>query len=103
VGDVTGRKILVIEDEPSIADNVVYVSYVLRSVKRATGFTGLLTTLYTALYVLLRSEDMALLLGAALLFGILAAIMVVTRRVDWYRVAVEPADSPVLGAASSEA
>ena len=75
----------------------------LRSVKRATGFTGLLTTLYAALYVLLRSEDMALLLGAALLFGILAAIMVVTRRVDWYRVAVDPADSGVLGGGASKA
>jgi inner membrane protein len=80
-----------------------YVSTVLRSVKRATGFTGLLTTLYAALYVLLRSEDMALLLGAALLFGILAAIMVVTRRVDWYRVAVDPADSGVLGGGASKA
>ncbi|HEX4824312.1 MAG TPA: cell envelope integrity protein CreD [Candidatus Polarisedimenticolaceae bacterium] len=80
-----------------------YVSYVLRSVKRATGFTGLLTTLYAALYVLLRSEDMALLLGAALLFGILAAIMVVTRRIDWYRVAVDPTDSGVPETGSSEA
>ncbi len=64
-----------------------YVSFVLGSVRRAAGFTGLLSALYGALFVLLRSEDMALLLGAALLFGILAAIMVVTRHVDWYRIA----------------
>ena len=46
----------------------------------------LLALLYGALYVLLQSEDMALLLGAILLFGILAGIMAVTRRVDWYRI-----------------
>jgi inner membrane protein len=40
--------------------------------------------LYAALYGLLVSEDNALVLGSGLLFLILAAIMVVTRKVDWY-------------------
>ena len=53
---------------------------------RGAAFAGLLGLLYGALYVLLQSEDMALVLGALLLFGILAAIMIVTRRVDWYRI-----------------
>ena len=76
-----------------------YVSFVLRSVRRAAGFTTLLTALYGALFVLLRSEDMALLLGAILLFGILATVMVVTRRVDWYRIAL---DRSAAGAAEAE-
>lgn len=63
-----------------------YVSYVLQSFKRGLGFGGLLATLYGALYVLLRSEDHALLLGSVLLFALLAAVMVGTRKVDWYRV-----------------
>ncbi len=63
-----------------------YVSYVLKSLGRGAGFAGLLALLYGALYILLQSEDMALLLGAILLFGILAGIMAVTRRVDWYRI-----------------
>jgi inner membrane protein len=63
-----------------------YVSYVLQSVKRGLGFGALLGALYGALYVLLRSEDHSLLLGSALLFGSLAAVMVGTRKVDWYRV-----------------
>lgn len=67
-----------------------YVSYVLRGIKRAAGFASLLALLYGALYVLLQSEDMALLLGAILLFGILAAIMVLTRRIDWYRLTAAP-------------
>ena len=36
--------------------------------------------------MLLQSEDYALLLGSLLLFGVLALVMVITRRVDWYRV-----------------
>lgn len=62
-----------------------YVSYVLRGVSRGLGFAGLLTALYGALYALLQSEDMALVLGAVLLFGIVAAVMVITRRIDWHR------------------
>lgn len=63
-----------------------YVSYVLKGVRRAAGFSSALALLYAAMYVLLQSEDLALLLGAILMFGILAAIMIVTRRVDWYRI-----------------
>jgi inner membrane protein len=75
-----------------------YVSYVLGSVLRAAGFATMLAALYASLYVLLRSEDMALLLGAILLFGILAAIMIVTRRVDWNRIG---ASAPSVAASSS--
>ncbi|MGV8932810.1 MAG: cell envelope integrity protein CreD [Luteimonas sp.] len=64
-----------------------YLSAVLRSVVRGLGFAVMLATLYSALYGLLVSEDNALVLGAGLLFVILAAIMIVTRKVDWYRIA----------------
>lgn len=53
---------------------------------RGLSFGALLGALYGALYVLLRSEDHSLVLGSALLFALLAAIMVGTRKVDWYRV-----------------
>jgi len=69
-----------------------YLSHVLRSRARGLGFAVMLATLYAALYGLLVSEDNALVLGSGLLFLILAAIMVVTRKVDWYelgRVRVE--------------
>lgn len=62
-----------------------YLSAVLRSAGRALGFSAMLATLYAALYGLLVSEDNALVLGAGLLFVILAALMVVTRKVDWYQ------------------
>lgn len=62
----------------------VYLSHVLHSKLRGLGFAAMLTTLYAVLYGLLVSEDNALLMGSLLLFGILAAIMWVTRKVDWY-------------------
>ena len=64
-----------------------YLSAVLRSAGRGLGFAAMLATLYGALYGLLVSEDNALVLGSALLFVILAAIMMVTRKVDWYQLA----------------
>ncbi|RDZ27863.1 cell envelope integrity protein CreD [Lysobacter silvisoli] len=64
-----------------------YLSAVLRSVGRGLGFAAMLATLYAALYGLLVSEDNALVLGAGLLFLILAAVMVITRKVDWYQLA----------------
>lgn len=42
------------------------------------------STLYGFLYMLLRLEDYALLAGSVGLFFVLALLMVVTRRVDWY-------------------
>lgn len=62
----------------------VYLSGVLKSWARAGGFAVMLTALYGVLYSLLISEDNALLMGSLLLFGILAAIMWITRKVDWY-------------------
>ena len=66
-----------------------YLSGVLKSWLRAAGFATLLTALYGVLYLLLKSENNALLMGSLLLFGILAAIMWVTRRVDWYALGTE--------------
>ena len=63
----------------------VYVSAVLHSARRGAGFAAMLALLYAALYGLLVSEDNALALGSGLLFVVLAAIMLMTRRLDWYR------------------
>ncbi len=71
-----------------------YLSHVLRSRARGIGFAAMLATLYAALYGLLVSEDNALVLGAGLLFLILAAIMVVTRRIDWYQLSARPVAPP---------
>lgn len=71
-----------------------YVGNVLRSRVRGLGFAAMLGLLYAALYGLLMSEDNALVLGAGLLFVVLAVIMVATRKVDWYQVGARIGTSP---------
>ncbi len=48
--------------------------------------SGLLTVVYGYMYLTLRSEDHALLLGSVLLFGVLAGAMIATRGFDGYAV-----------------
>ena len=62
----------------------VYFSAVLGSARDGLSFGAFVALLYGALYGLLASESNALLLGALLIFGMLAAMMVATRKVDWY-------------------
>ena len=61
-----------------------YASFVLRGARAGAGFGAAIAALYGALYGLLQMEQSALVLGALLLFAALGALMVATRRVDWY-------------------
>ncbi|QYF94832.1 cell envelope integrity protein CreD [Massilia sp. PAMC28688] len=63
-----------------------YLSFVLRDWTRGMAFGGALTLLYGALYGLLISENNALVMGSLLLFAMLAAVMIATRKVDWYQI-----------------
>lgn len=75
-----------------------YGRAVLRSSGRTAALGGVVAALYGCLYVLLRLEDYALLTGSLLLFLILAAVMYLTRNVDWgapgKTVDVKPAPQP---------
>jgi len=62
-----------------------YLVYVLGSVARGVSFGALLTAVFGILYVLISLEDHALLAGSVTLFGCLALVMVLTRKVDWYQ------------------
>jgi inner membrane protein len=68
-----------------------YVTHALKSWRRGASFALFLGCLYGLLYVILRLEDYALLVGSGLVFACLAAAMVATRRVDWYEIAANPA------------
>jgi inner membrane protein len=61
-----------------------YSAAILRGRLRALGTAAALAALYGYLYVLLQAEDYALLLGSVGLFVILALVMYITRRIDWY-------------------
>ena len=71
-----------------------YLRHVLRGWRPALGMSAMLVALYGVLYGILISEDNALMMGSLLLFGVLAAIMVVTRKVDWYSVMGSPPEPP---------
>jgi inner membrane protein len=72
-----------------------YWTWILRGVTRAAVMCVALVTLYGFLYLLLRLEDYALLAGSLGLFAMLALVMFMTRRVDWYnlRLATPSADA----------
>ncbi|MFZ3373973.1 MAG: cell envelope integrity protein CreD [Chthoniobacterales bacterium] len=52
----------------------------MRTLMIGAGLAGV----YTFLYITLRQQDYALLMGAIALFVVLAIVMYVTRKVDWY-------------------
>lgn len=61
-----------------------YSAHLLRSLWLASGFTAGLAMLYGALYFILLSEQNALLMGSLLLFGVIASVMIATRKLDWH-------------------
>lgn len=68
-----------------IALIATYMGGVLGNRQRGWSFAGLLSLLFGLLFGLLQSEDYALLIGALALFAALAMVMLLTRRLDWYR------------------
>ena len=58
--------------------------WVFRSRELALRSLAAFTSLYLFIYVLLRLEDYALLVGAVVSFAAVAAAMYITRNVDWY-------------------
>jgi len=62
----------------------IYLVRVLNSGALGCAFGAALAALYAMLYALLKAEDYSLLGGSILLFALLAATMLATRRVDWY-------------------
>jgi inner membrane protein involved in colicin E2 resistance len=67
-----------------------YIAGATTHVKSALGIGAALAASYAALYGILLSEDYALLFGSLLLFVILAALMLATRKLDWGRLGGSP-------------
>jgi inner membrane protein len=62
----------------------LYSAKVLESSGRAFAVAAGLAAVYAFLYVILRLQDLSLLVGTAGLFLVLAAVMYLTRNIDWY-------------------
>jgi inner membrane protein len=68
----------------TVALFAVNTEWVFRSRKLALRSLAAFTSLYLFIYVLLRLENYALLVGAVVSFASVAAAMYITRNVDWY-------------------
>jgi inner membrane protein len=63
--------------------NTAYSAAVLKSWRRAAYIGALLAALYAVLYILLSLEAYSLLIGSLMLFVALAAVMYLTRNLNW--------------------
>jgi inner membrane protein len=61
-----------------------YASHMLQGLWRGVPFGAGIALLYGLLYALLQLEQTALAVGAVSLFAVLALVMVLTRKIDWY-------------------
>ncbi len=74
-----------------------YGNHVLAGWRAGLAFGAGIGLLYAALYALLQLEQTALVMGALLLFAVLSAVIVATRKLDWYALgapAPQPAAAP---------
>ncbi len=78
-----------------------YVHSIFKSTATTAGFGVVLGSLYGCIFILIQSEDRALLFGSIGLFAIVAVIMYFSRKVDWYgasasaAVAASAPDTPI--------
>ncbi len=68
----------------TIALITAYTKSVLKDKKLTSIIALILIILYGFLYLLLQLQDFALLLGSIGLFAILAVVMYISRKIDWY-------------------
>jgi inner membrane protein len=61
----------------------IYLTGVLRRLLAAVAAGAALGTLYALLYMILVSEDYSLIMGALMIFAVLAVLMIATRKFDW--------------------
>jgi inner membrane protein len=70
-----------------------YAKAIVSNAKFALTIFGLLAILYCYLFIVLQLEDYALILGSVGLLLILAVVMYMTRKIDWYAVESVPEEN----------
>ena len=70
-----------------------YAKAIVSNSRFALTIFGLLTILYSYLFIVLQLEDYALIMGSVGLLVILAVVMYLTRKIDWYDVETAPQEN----------
>ena len=71
-----------------------YVGSLLHSLRMSSFISFLLILQYGFVYILIQSQDYALLMGSVGLFVILAVVMYFSRKVKWEQSPPQPPDNP---------
>jgi inner membrane protein len=66
-----------------------YIRAILKSSKLTMLISGILTVLYTFIFVIIQLQDYALLIGSVGIFIILGLVMYFSRKIDWYNLNLE--------------
>ncbi len=78
-----------------------YAGWIFESRKYGLRALAAFATLYSLIYILLRLEDQALLVGALASFAAISAVMYFTRHMDWYA-SSSPSPLPERGRAADD-
>ncbi len=71
-----------------------YVLAILRSKKLMFLIVGVLTIVYTFIFVIIQLQDYALLIGSIGIFIILGLVMYFSRKIDWYNLNLKDKNKP---------
>lgn len=66
-----------------------YVRAILNSWGLTALITGILTILYTFIFIIIQMQELSLLIGSIGIFIILALVMFFSRKIDWYNIKFE--------------
>lgn len=69
-----------------------YIQGVFGRTMHTLSYVLALALLYATMFIILRAEDFALLMGSFLIFLVLSLVMGITRRIDWYTLSARTAD-----------
>jgi len=62
----------------------IYSKHIFKNIKLSLLQGLILALLYTFVYIIIQSEDYALLMGSIGIFVVLAAVMFISRKINWY-------------------
>ncbi len=66
-----------------------YVKAILKSFKISGLISGILFILYSFIFVIIQLQDYAMLIGSIGVFFILAVVMFLSRKIDWYKISMK--------------